>query len=196
MLWIIGIHLSPDDHHWRPSSALKSFPIQEVPLSRYWPFVGFANDFRHWITGISSPNNLFPAVVIYIELADIGRSSADAGTISSHFWKKMNDNERLNPGSSFIFLMILHTVFVVFYYYITFFILCYMNILEFHSILYAQLLIPAILLTSTVDVFVLLTGVEPGQFILRRQHSTPRLQGACACGFLVSPRRNLCLGLI
>ena len=45
-----------------------------------------------------------------------------------------------------------------------------MNILEFHSILYAQLLIPIILLTSTVDVFVLLTGVEPGQFILRRQH--------------------------
>ena len=64
-----------------------------------------------------------------------------------------------------------------------------MNILEFHSILYTQLLIPVILLTTTVDDFVLLTGVEPGQFILRRQHSTLRLQGACVCGILVSPRR-------
>ena len=64
-----------------------------------------------------------------------------------------------------------------------------MNILEFHSILYTQLLIPVILLTSTVDVFVLLTGFEPGPFILRRQHSTPRLQDACEGGILVSPRR-------
>ena len=83
--------------------------------------------------------------------------------------------------------MTLHTIFVLFYYYIIFFILCYMNILEFHSILYTQLLIPVILLTSTVDVFVLLTGVEPGTFILRCQHSTPRLQGAWSCGILVSP---------
>ena len=43
-----------------------------------------------------------------------------------------------------------------------------MNILEFHSILYTQLLIPVILLTSTLDVFCVLTGVEPGPFILRR----------------------------
>ena len=63
-----------------------------------------------------------------------------------------------------------------------------MNILEFHSILYTQLLIPVILFASTVDVFVLLTGFEPGPFILRRQHSTHRLQGACVCGILVSPR--------
>ena len=87
-------------------------------------------------------------------LADIGHSSADAGTISSHFWNKMNDNARSNPGSSFVFLMTSHTIYVVFYYYITFFILCYMNILEVHLILYTQLLIPVILLTSTVDVFV------------------------------------------
>ena len=53
-----------------------------------------------------------------------------------------------------------------------------MNILEFHSILHTQLLIPVILLTSTVNVFVLLTGVDPGLFILRRQHSAPRLQAA------------------
>ena len=85
----------------------------------------------------------------------------------------MNNNARSNPGSSFIFLITSHTIFVVFYYYITFFIICYMNILEFHSILYTQLLIPVILLTSTVDVFVLLTGFEPGPFIVRRQHSTP-----------------------
>ena len=122
-------------------------------------------------------------------LADIGHSSADAGIISSHFWKKMNYNARSNPRSLFIFLMTSHTIFVVFYYYIYFFILCYMNILEFHSILYTQLLIPVILLTSTVDIFVLLTGLEPRPFILRRQHSTPRLQVACACGILVSPRR-------
>ena len=101
----------------------------------------------------------------------------------------MNDNARSNPGSSFIFLMTSHTIFVIFYYYITFFIVCYMNILEFHSILYTQLLIPVILLTSAVDVLVLLTGFELGPFILRRQHSTPRLQGACACRILVSPRR-------
>ena len=66
----------------------------------------------------------------------------------------MNDNARSNPGSSFNCLMTSHTIFIVFYYYITYFILCYMNILEFHSILYTQLLIPVILLTSTVDVFV------------------------------------------
>ena len=100
-------------------------------------------------------------------LADTGHSSADAGTISSHFLNKMNDNAQSNPGSSFIFLMTSHTIFVVFYYYIIFFILCYMNILEFHSILYTQLLIIVILLTSTVDHFCVLTGVEPGPFILR-----------------------------
>ena len=66
----------------------------------------------------------------------------------------MNDNARSNPGSSFIFLMTSHSIFVVFDYYITFFILYYMNILEFHSILYIQLLIPVILLTSNVDFFV------------------------------------------
>ena len=37
-----------------------------------------------------------------------------------------------------------------------------MNISEFHSILYTQLLIPVILLTASVDVFRLLTGFEPG----------------------------------
>ena len=83
-----------------------------------------------------------------------GQSSADAGIISRHFWNKMNDNARSHPGSSFIFLMTLHTIFVVFYYYITFFMLCYMNIVVFHSKLYTQLLIPVILLTSTVDVIV------------------------------------------
>ena len=60
-----------------------------------------------------------------------------------------------------------------------------MDILEYHSLLYTQLLIPVILLASAVDGFVLLTGVEPGPFILRRQHSTPRLQGACTCEILV-----------
>ena len=66
----------------------------------------------------------------------------------------MNDNAPSNPGSSFVFLMTSHTIFVVFCYFITFFILCYMNLLEFYSILYTQLLIPVMLLTSTVDVFV------------------------------------------
>ena len=87
-------------------------------------------------------------------LADIGHSSADASTISSHFGNKMNDNARSNPGSSFIILMTSHTIYVVFYYYITFFILCYMNILKFHSIINTQLLIHVIILTSDVDVFV------------------------------------------
>ena len=118
-------------------------------------------------------------------MADIGHSSVDAGTISSHFWNKMIDNARSNPGSSFILLMTSHTIFVIFYYYITFFILCYMNILEFHSILYTQILIPVILLTSTVDVFLVQTGVEPGKFILRHQHSTPRQQGAYVWKILV-----------
>ena len=83
----------------------------------------------------------------------IGHSSANASTISSHFWKKLNDNTRSNPGTSFIFLMTSHTIYVVFYYYITFFIQCYMNILEFHSMLYTQLLIPVILLISTMLMF-------------------------------------------
>ena len=87
-------------------------------------------------------------------LDDNDHSSADAGTISSHFWNKIDDNARSNPGSSFIFLMTSQTIYVIFYYYITFCILCYMNILEFHSIFYTQLLIPVISLTSTVDVFV------------------------------------------
>ena len=95
----------------------------------------------------------------------------------------MNDDAQSNPESSFIFLMTLHTIFVIFYYYITIFIQCYMNIIEFHSILYTQLLISVILLTSTVDVFVLLTGIEPGPFILRRQHSTHRLQGLACVEF-------------
>ena len=115
-------------------------------------------------------------------------SSADAVTISSHFWKKMNDNARSNPGSSFIFLMTLHTIFVIFYYYITIFILFYMIILEFHSILYTKLLIPVISLTSLL-MFCVLSGVEPGPFILRCQHSTCRLLGFCKDGILASPRR-------
>ena len=44
--------------------------------------------------------------------------------------------------------------------------------------------------------FCVLTGVEPGLFILRRQHSTPRLEGAWEGGFFLSPRRLLWLGLI
>ena len=64
-----------------------------------------------------------------------------------------------------------------------------MNILEFHSVLYTQLLIPVILLNSTADIFVLLTGFEHVPFMLQGQHSTRRLQDACACGILESPRR-------
>ena len=64
-----------------------------------------------------------------------------------------------------------------------------MNILEFRSILYTQLLIPVVLITSTVDVFVFLPGFEPGPFNLGLQHSTPRLQGACAWGIMASPKR-------
>ena len=113
--------------HPRLSIYFQSFPIKEVTLSRYWPFVGYAYDFRHWITWISSPYNWFPAVVIYI-LSRHWPILATRRPISSHFWKKIKDNARSNPGSSFIFLMISHTIFVVFYYYNTFFILCYMNI--------------------------------------------------------------------
>ena len=121
-------------------------------------------------------------------LADIGHSSADAGTISRHFLKKLNNNARSNLGSSFIFLMTSHTIFVVFYYYMTFFILCYMNILEFHWILYTQLLIPVILLTFTVDVFV--CWLESNLGICSATPTLfPRLQGACEGGILVSPRR-------
>ena len=86
-------------------------------------------------------------------LADIGHSSADAGTISSHFRNKMNDNARSNPGSSFIFLMASHTIYVVFYIIISL----------FYSMLYEHIRII--------------------------QHSTPRLQGACEGGIMVSPRR-------
>ena len=74
-------------------------------------------------------------------LADIGDSSADAGTISSHFLNKMNDNARSNPESSFIFLMTLHTIFVVFYYYITF----------FHSMLHEHIRISLNIIYSIIN---------------------------------------------
>ena len=99
----------------RISIYFQSFRIQEVPLSRYWPFVGYANDFRHWITEISSPNNWFAVVVIYILsrhwpiLATRRPMAAQYLTI---FLKKMNDNARSNPWSSFIFLMTSQTIFL------------------------------------------------------------------------------------
>ena len=48
-----------------------------------------------------------------------------------------------------------------------------MNISEFHSILYTLLLIPVILLTSTVDVFVLLTGFEPAGHLFCDANTLP-----------------------
>ena len=33
--------------HPRLSNYYESFPIQEMTLSRYWPIVGYVNDFRH-----------------------------------------------------------------------------------------------------------------------------------------------------
>ena len=58
--------------------------------------------------------------------------------------------------SASIFLTTLHSIFFAFYYFITKFVACYLNIYEFYSIFFIQLLIHVILLTSTVDVFVLL----------------------------------------
>ena len=117
-LWIIGIHRSPDDHHWRPSSAFQLFPIQEVPLSRYWPFVGYANYFRHWITEIFSPNHWFPAVIIYILsrhwliLATRRPMPEQYLTIFGRKWMTMHNRI---PGLHF-FLMTSHTIFVILYY--------------------------------------------------------------------------------
>ena len=150
--------------HWNSSVARRS-PLKAIPG---FPFISNHLKYRKCRfpdIGLLDMPMISCCSNIHSEssLADIGHSSADTGTISGHFWKKMNDNARSNPGSSFIFLTS-HTIFVIFYYYhflFTFFILCYMNILELLSILYTQLLIPVILLTSTVDVFVLLTGFEP-----------------------------------
>ena len=82
-----------------------------------------------------------------------------------------------------------HTIYVVFYYYITFFIQCYMNILEFHSMLYTELLISVILLTSTMLMFLCVDWNRTWAVILRGQHSTLSLQGAAEGGIFVSPRR-------
>ena len=120
----------------------------------------------------------------------IGRchSSADAGTLSSHFWKKINDNARSNPGSSIIFLIISRTIFVVFYYYMTFFIMLFEHTRISLNIIYS--IINSCHITYLhFWCFCVLTGVEPGPFILLRQHSTPRLQGACKGGILESPTR-------
>ena len=85
-----------EGHPWL-SIYFQSFPIQEVPLSRYWPFVGYANDLWHWITGISSPNNWFPAVVIYTLsrhwqiLATRRLTPAQRLTILGRKWMTMHD---------------------------------------------------------------------------------------------------------
>ena len=107
--------------------------MPEVPLSRCWPSSEMPGILCFNIVGI--PIKACAAQLSYnihseSSFADVGHSSADAGTISSHLWKKMNDNARSNPGSSFIFLMTSQTIFVVFYFYIPFFILCYMECLE------------------------------------------------------------------
>ena len=60
--------------------------------------------------------------------------------------------------------------------------------LEFHSVLYTQLLIPVILLTPLL-MFLCADWSRTWAIYSVIQHSTPRLQGACACGILVSPRR-------
>ena len=116
----------------------------------------------------------------FLMLAIVG----NARPISSHFWNKMNDNARSNHWSSFIFLMTSHTIFVVFNHFL-------------YSMLYEHIRISLNIIYSIINschitylhcwCFCVLTGVEPGPFILRSQHSTPTLQGACEGGILVSP---------
>ena len=64
-----------------------------------------------------------------------------------------------------------------------------MNILEFHSMLYIQLLIPVILLTSNFLMFLCGDWYRTLAIILRGQLSTPRLQGAGERGIFVNPKR-------
>ena len=64
-----------------------------------------------------------------------------------------------------------------------------MNILEFHSMLYIQLLIPVILLTSNLLMFLCGDWYRTLAIILRGQHSTQRLQGVGEGGIFVSPKR-------
>ena len=97
LLELIGCPTITIEGHPRLSNYFEWFLIQEVPLSRYWPSVGYANDFRHWITLISSPNHWFPAVLIYILSRHwplVGRCRHNI----CHFWKKINDKARSNPG--------------------------------------------------------------------------------------------------
>ena len=65
--------------------------------------------------------------------------------------------------------------FFAFYYYITFYCMLYEHIWNLLNIFHTITNSYHILLTSTVDLFVLLTGFEPGRFILRCRHFTPRL---------------------
>ena len=192
-LWIIGIHRSPDDHDWRHprlSIYFKSFPIQEVPLSRYWPFVGYANDFRHLITGISSPN-WFPAVVIYI-LSQHWPILATRRPMPAQYLAIFGENEWQCTIESRVFIYL-------FNHFAHYFCLILLLYPLFYSMVHKHIRISLNIIYSIINscqitylhcwCFALLTGFERGPFILRRQHSTPRLQGTCACGILVSPRR-------
>ena len=147
--------------------------MQEVPLSRYWTFVGNVNDFQalnHWnfqskyLISCCSNNS-------ESSLADIGHSSADAGTIYSIFvrkWMTTHDQIRV-----FIYL------FNDFAHFFCRVLLLY-NI--FYSTLYEHIRFSLNIIYSIINLchitylhcwcFCVLTGIEPRPFILRCQNFT------------------------
>ena len=61
-LWIVGIHRSPDDHHWRPSSAFHLFPIiYNSGIKCHFPDIGLLLDMP-MISGTESLE--FPVQII------------------------------------------------------------------------------------------------------------------------------------
>ena len=184
----------PDVGHRRKCQGFCAFRLKHAlhnSLSMYF----------HQLTNIGTINGLMlvfhhyrAGTYIYTFWAVIGRychSSADAGTISIHFGNKMNDNARSNlPGLPLSFWW-LRTLFLSYSIIISHFL--------FYVRVYEHIRISLNIIFSIINswhitylhcwCFCVLTGVEPGPFILRHQHSTPRLQGTCEGGILVSPRR-------
>ena len=86
-------------------------------------------------------------------MADIGHSSADAGTLSLPF---LEENECQSSIESRVFIYLFNDFTHYFCGIQLLYHFLYSTLYEHITILYTQLLIPVILLTSTVDIFVLL----------------------------------------
>ena len=130
MEFICRPSISVEGYH-RLSTHFRLFPLPEVPLSRCWPSSEMPGILCFKIVDIPIIKHaLRNSLIIYI-LSCHWPILATRRPMPAQYlaiFGRKNDNARSNPGSSFIFLMTSHTIFVVFYYYITFFILLYEHI--------------------------------------------------------------------